>query len=474
MAGVFVFTRAKNVPSSAKLVARADSVKTIIRLIPFLFFKLRLFAIWRLAPRAIRQRLVGRIVPQLPTRRHILERPKGPVIVVGPLRSTTSFGWIARLTTEVARCVGLRVYTFDIANAFGAEHLTGSDKVVSIPPARVIEGEATLLLFLNPHQLRYVAAFLPSTIFENKYVIGYCAWELERIPDQWLGPIAMLDEIWVPSEFVRQAFVGSGVAQRCRVVPPLFGEPPPISSDRKRFGIRQNVFAVLVAFSLRSGVVRKNPLASVRAFLNAFPSDSDVQLVFKISDVDIESSAWTAFRQAVGDDPRFVFITRLLPDLEVWSLLASVDVVLSTHRAEGYGMVSAQAMLSGRVVVATGWSGNLDFMPSDGAMLMPYTLVPVKDVEGIYVVEGTKWAEIDEQETSTTLRRLYSDPVLRSRLALSGKDHVQSYFRLRRQELTELMRTWHEEGLSHQPAPYGGGETRRGLACNSSAIKKPV
>jgi glycosyltransferase involved in cell wall biosynthesis len=197
--------------------------------------------------------------------------------------------------------------------------------------------------------------------------------------------------------------------------------------------------------------------------------------VFKISDVDIESSAWTTFRRAVGDDSRFVFITRLLTDLEVWSLLASVDVVLSTHRAEGYGMVSAQAMLSGCMVVATGWSGNLEFMPSDGGMLMPYTLVPVKDVEGIYVVEGTKWAEIDERETSTTLRRLYSDPALRRRLALSGKDHARSYFRLHRQELTELMRTWHETSLSHEPAPYGGGEARSGPApCVSSAINKPV
>jgi hypothetical protein len=442
MARPFVLARDTNVAPSAKPVGGVGGLRTFIRLVPFLFFKLRLFSVWRLLPRPIRQLFVGKIVPPLPSRRRLLKRPKGPVIIIGLLRSTTSFGWIARMTADIARCAGLQVYGFDVANVFAAEHLPGSTEIVSAPPDTVIKDEATLLLFLNPHQLRYVAAFLPPTIFENKYVIGYCAWELERIPDQWLGPIAMLDEIWVPSEFVCRAFAESGVTLPCRIVPPLFDKPPPIGSDRNRFGIRPNVFAVLVAFSLRSGVIRKNPSASVRAFLKAFPNQSDVQLVFKVSDVDIEAPAWTTFRREVGDDPRFVFITQFLTDLEIWSLLASVDVVLSTHRAEGYGMIPAQAMLSGCTVIATGWSGNLEFMTSDSAMLMPYTLVPVNDVEEIYVIEGAKWAEVDEHETSVTLRRLYADPVLRSGLARSGKEHARAYFERHRHNLIEVIRTW--------------------------------
>ena len=252
-------------------------------------------------------------------------------------------------------------------------------------------------------------------------------WELERIPPQWLGPLAKLDEIWVPSEFVRRAFIESGVSVPCRIVPPQLDPPASVDADRERFGIPSDAFVVLVAFSLRSGVVRKNPMAAVRAFLKAFPKEPDVRLVLKIDRCDIEGSAWTAFRREVGDDPRLIFITDFLTDLEMWSLYASIDVALSTHRAERLWDDSAQAMLSGRAAIATGWSAILDFMTPDNAILLPYTLVPVKDVDERFVIEGSCWAEVDEDAASAALRRLYRDPDFRNRLALAGKNSIEAY-----------------------------------------------
>ena len=259
---------------------------------------------------------------------------------------------------------------------------------------------------------------------------------------QWLGPLAKLDEIWVPSEFVRRAFIESGVSVPCRIVPPQLDPPASVDADRERFGIPSDAFVVLVAFSLRSGVVRKNPMAAVRAFLKAFPKEPDVRLVLKITDVDIEGSAWTAFRREVGDDPRLIFITDFLTDLEMWSLYASIDVALSTHRAEGYGMIPAQAMLSGRAAIATGWSAILDFMTPDNAILLPYTLVPVKDVDERFVIEGSCWAEVDEDAASAALRRLYRDPDFRNRLALAGKNSIEAYLARHKNDLMAYMRTW--------------------------------
>jgi glycosyltransferase involved in cell wall biosynthesis len=402
-----------------------------------------LFAIWRLVPRPIRQIVVRKVVPRLPDRKRALAHPVEPVIVVGFLRSTTSLGWTARQMSDIARSANLQVYGFDVANAFAAEHLPASSGRAGAPPAGVVEDEATLLVCVNPDQFRYAAAFLPPAVFENKYVIGWCVWELERIPDQWLAPLAMLDEIWVPSEFVRRAFIESGVSIPCRIVPPQLDQPASISPDRERFGIPSDAFAVLLAFSLRSGVVRKNPMAAVRAFLKAFPKETDVCLVLKITDIDIEGSAWTAFRREVGDDPRFVFVTDFLTDLEMWMLFASVDVALSTHRAEGYGMIPVQAMLSGRAAIATGWSAILDFMTSDNAILLPYKLVPADDIDERFVIEGACWAEVDEDATSAALQRLYTDPAFRSRLALAGKNSIEAHLARHKNDLINYMRTWH-------------------------------
>ena len=332
-----------------------------------------------------------------------------------------------------------------MAGAFAAEHLSDTRARPDDPGADTTEHSATLLICINPDQFRYAAAFLPSGVFENKYVIGWCVWELERIPHQWLAPLNILDEIWVPSEFVRRAFVSSGVTLPCRVVPPQLEPPSAADPDRARFGIAAETFAVLLAFSLRSGVVRKNPMAAVRAFLKAFPDNSDVRLVFKISDVDIEAAAWKDFRAAVGDDPRFVFVTDFLSDHEMLSLFASIDVALSTHRAEGYGMIPALAMLSGRVAVATGWSGNLDFMTPDNSILLPYKLVPVDDVDGRYAIEGTCWAEVDEDAAAAALRRLHVDHNFRDRLALAGKTSIEAYLGRHRRDLLDYMRNWRDD-----------------------------
>ena len=421
-------------------------MRRLIRLIPFLFFKLGLFSVWRLVPRPIRQAIVRRVVPKLPHRNRVLGGPTEPVMVIGFLRSTTSLGWNARQLSDAARSADLRVYGLDVAGAFAAEHLSDARDSSGAPAAAVSEGDATLLVCINPDQFTYAAAFLPSGLFENKYVIGWCVWELERIPDQWLAPLAILDEIWVPSEFVRRAFEASGVSLPCRIVPPQLEPPPPAGPDRARFGIDADAFAVLLAFSLRSGVVRKNPLAAVRAFLKAFPNDGDVRLIFKISDVDIEGAAWKDFRTAVGNDPRFVFVTEFFTDHEMLSLYASIDVALSTHRAEGYGMIPALAMLCGRVAVATGWSANLDFMTPDNSILLPYKLVPVDDVDERYVIEGTHWAEVDQDATADALRRLYVDPVYRDRLALAGKTTMEAYLERHRNDLLGYMRSWRTAG----------------------------
>ena len=418
-------------------------MKQFTRLAPFLLFRLGLFGIWRrLLPRPLRRIIVRRIVPKIPARKHPLARPVAPAIVVGFLRGTMSFGWYAREVSNVARSADLKVYEFDVGKAFAAEHLPASAERSLVAPPAAVDDDATLIVCVNPDALRYVASFLPPAVFNNKYVIGCCAWELERIPDHWMEPLRLLDEIWVTSEFVRRAFVDSGVSLPCRVVPPQLNSAASVNSDRARFGIPPNAFVVLLAFGLASSIIRKNPMAAVRAFLKAFPNESDVRLVLKISDIHIEPAAWTAFRAEVGDDPRFVFITEFLTDVEMWSLYASIDVALSTHRAEGYGMVPALAMLSGRAAIATGWSGVLDFMTPDNAILLPYTLVPVKDADELYAIENAYWAEVDEDAASAALRRLYLDPDFSDRLARAGKNSIEAYLERHRSHLLDYMRSW--------------------------------
>jgi len=72
-------------------------------------------------------------------------------------------------------------------------------------------------------------------------------------------------------------------------------------------------------------------------------------------------------------------------------LVASADVVLSLHRAEGFGLLLAEAMLHEVPVVATNWSGNVDFMSAEDSGLVGYRLVPPNDPQGTYNLPGAEW-----------------------------------------------------------------------------------
>jgi glycosyltransferase involved in cell wall biosynthesis len=67
-------------------------------------------------------------------------------------------------------------------------------------------------------------------------------------------------------------------------------------------------------------------------------------------------------------------------------------------------------MLLGKPVIATGWSGNTDFMDDTNAALISYRLVPARDDRSVY--RGL-WAEPDVAEAATLLRKLADDTDLR-------------------------------------------------------------
>jgi glycosyltransferase involved in cell wall biosynthesis len=125
--------------------------------------------------------------------------------------------------------------------------------------------------------------------------------------------------------------------------------------------------------------------------------------------------------QAVADAPNIRIDARSLPAVDHHALTACADIVLSLHRSEGLGLVPAEAMLLGRAVVATGWSGNLEFMDETGAALVAYRLVPAQDPRGVHEVPGAVWAEPDLEDAVARLRRLADDPYERAALGSRGQ-----------------------------------------------------
>ena len=179
--------------------------------------------------------------------------------------------------------------------------------------------------------------------------------------------------------------------------------------DRAAFGLPGDAVVVLVSFNLASSFNRKNPFGAVAAFRGAFGDRPDRILVLKVGHPEHAPADFARLAQ-MARAPNIRLDTRTLAPADRHALTACADIVLSLHRGEGFGLVLAEAMALGKPVIATGWSGNTDFMDNSNAALIGYRLAPARDDRAVY--RGL-WAEPDIAEAAMLLRSFADNPALR-------------------------------------------------------------
>jgi glycosyltransferase involved in cell wall biosynthesis len=303
----------------------------------------------------------------------------------------------------------------------------GLPSVVPAFTGTLAPGAAVISVINAPFLRVGLARFQPRTLLRGRRMIGVWNWELSVVPPEWTVGARFVHEVWAPTRFAAEAFE-TVVPGRVRVVPyPLADQLPlEVAGDRAHFGWATDKFVVLSALNLASSFTRKNPLGLIAAFKAAFASRDDALLVLKLTGVDHYAPDMAEIRAAVGAAANIRVMTETLSEPELRGLIAASDVVLSLHRSEGFGLIPAIACLLGVPVVATGFSGNLDFMDEAGSGLVSYRLVPAADTRGVYEVAGAVWAEPDIEDAAAWLRRLFDDSALRATLATAGQRHAMA------------------------------------------------
>ena len=243
-------------------------------------------------------------------------------------------------------------------------------------------------------------------------------WELSTFPEPWARQLDRFDEVWAPSAFIRDA-IAPVVTRPVTLIPGSTGIKLGRFLGRRHFGISESAYAFLFAFDLRSYQQRKNPLAVVDAFaevMRARPS-RDLVLIVKVAGTVARPDAAQALRERLRDRTvnlglgRALIIERDLTDAETKNLVRCCDCFVSLHRSEGFGRFLAEAMLLGKPVIATGYSGNMEFMTPEVSCLVNYRLVPVGEAEYPFWT-GQVWADPDVDEPVDWMTRLVDDPAL--------------------------------------------------------------
>lgn len=262
------------------------------------------------------------------------------------------------------------------------------------------------LLCVNPDGLDTLLESAGDALQDARWTIGQWGWETDVLPAHWARAFQRVDELWVYSGFVAQNLSRVSPVPVVRVPLPVIAPDPSGAELDLDLG---SGFTFLFVFDFFSTLQRKNPIGLVDAFTRAFAPGEGPKLVLKAMNGSFRPQAVDELRWRIGNRPDIQLIDQHVDQHTYAALIARCDCYVSLHRAEGFGLTLAEAMALGKPAIATGYSGNLEFMTATNSYLVDYTLTRVGPKAEMYPADGT-WAEPDLDHAASLMRQAWERP----------------------------------------------------------------
>lgn len=250
--------------------------------------------------------------------------------------------------------------------------------------------------------------------------------EIESVPPSWKKWIDKLDEIWVPSRFCKSAIESEYPNKLVKVI-----NLPGQSMRRLDKNLSKaeldlsGKFVVLFVFDSQSDFLRKNPEAAIISFQKSLAKWDNTILIIKAQNL---SENELHKLQSIACEG-VIIINEVWSFKKMETLFNSADIYLSLHRSEGFGLTILEALSLGIPTIATGWSGNLDFMTSGSLVEFDFVEVQKESRYGsIYRYSNFYWAEANIQDAADKLEDVYLNySKWQNRAKRDSKDLLQKW-----------------------------------------------
>jgi glycosyltransferase involved in cell wall biosynthesis len=256
-------------------------------------------------------------------------------------------------------------------------------------------------------------------------------WEFGSAPREWVEEVhRRVDRVWVPSAYVRDGYIESGM-------PPGVIEVVPNGVDLERFTPEGPAFelprqAGCTFLFVGGSIWRKGMDLLLDAWTESFGPGDDVQLVVKDFGTGSHYRGQTAGDRlrslAERDDvaPVIYLEDDMSPD-ELASLYRACDVFVTPYRGEGFCMPALEAMACGLPVIHTAIGPTSEFVPEDGGWAVEAERAPVR-AGGLPELAGDGYVhEVVGEALVATLRSVAADPSERAARAASALTRAQAY-----------------------------------------------
>lgn len=280
------------------------------------------------------------------------------------------------------------------------------------------------LLAVNPPEAKLALYTHDPNMWGQLYRIGLWHWESSIAPVDWAPLAAYFHEIWASSHFTAEALKAAMrqcgcpyLIERIRVLPLPVKIRPEVAHP-----LHDRVH-VLTLFDPRSHFERKNPMGVIEVWKDLFPEPAlTAHLIVKTLAQAVDHPHFKVLTQSIEGRPDISIHAETLDDVQTENLIDASDIIISLHRAEGFGLPLAEAMAAGKAVIATGWSGNMQFMTTDNSWPVGYRLIPATPR---YNGPLAQWVEPDLSSACEGLERLIESADLRHKLgARARKDMI--------------------------------------------------
>lgn len=369
--------------------------------------------------RPINAKLIGYRKAQQP-------KKSGGVTIIGFHSASIGHGIATRLLAQEFRNSGVEVRNIDVSDIQNAPRDYNSNLLFQMPK----DGDV-LIFVVNPDLLVDTIRSLPKNLIKNHYLVGYWVWELEIAPKSWKIAKDLVHEIWSPSEFSAKALsdlFAKPVKSLSHPAALLDAIIPTLSREQWRAenAIAQDAFVAFQSFSISSSLERKNVFGAIEAFEMAFTKADNAYLVLRYSGDKNFPNALIRLKNRIARSNANILLIKSKQDIkDVFEAYSASDCYISLHRAEGFGLNLAEAMLFGLPLICTKWSGNMDFMTEDTCALVDCGFIEVSDPDGIYEMKGAKWAIPGTKMAANFLKKMQNDIEWRNYLIKNAKEYAK-------------------------------------------------